>query len=1563
MHHGRFTKIISSIALFAILVSQGCYFPASFAADEQDVSISISPKPKVDIVLSKARSKANTNQFEADIKQALIARNIDSDDVNVSAVSAEQVNIETAFSWQSDVSSSIGSLSIANNGQNVVMYGNRTNPGKNAIWIEPDGNQEQKFTFGYNIDFGDSFNAAGMLLRVKETNKSNHTLSGYMLSFNNSDWNSSSGGYNGAIWKFLYDGNNTSNMTKTLVRGLSINKSGTLTVSATDSEIKISGGGLSSEITCEIDENYTTGNGFGFFSDHYSHNCDSIGSFQLTNINLTAVTTKSFKEVLQLPEWREGSLRFLVNVDDYTNDELNDQTAYSELLTKLMNEDIDYIAWGNAKNEEQFENLIAANSSKGVFTLNTNYNTAIDTTADYIKQIVDANTTDISQYVVVNEPININVRPEGIMTNTTDAEWPYGKWQINHEHTYYENDMGQFAESGKLIDSLITTFDKTGKYEIFYKNLPVYPREIYVHRKPIAAIGLERGEDSVTLTSLSYDLDQMSSENNGISEEAWQWKVSDDSNWTDGKLTIIDPSKDYIVSLKVKDNQETWSNATTLYITSNANSAPVALFSIAATNISKYEELEIVDASYDPAGGEIVSYDWEVYKGNTLIYSGHTPKTSFLNDEIGEYTYYLKVTNARGKVSEKFGRKVTITDDNYAPEVVIMPTSSDWGTSQTIHLEFTDKGGSGFKHYKYAITENQSIPETWSEPISRSSDDIVINSNGIKYLHVIAEDNAGNISNDRITGTYNMDNSRPEITVTGDLDTPVIDELTLNIKTTDYLSGIKTITINGTEISSDIDCKFTKNGTYTVIAEDNVGNTTTKTITINNIYYNCTNGLEHPAFSSSFDSCPICAAFEGLALVQNTKVYNSELQGISYSNPSNAQIVEYYNNINSQVENVGRYNYSLKVLFDGVEYNTGIDGIFTILPKVITIENIETQTKQYDTNNVIQITGGEIVGAIPGDDVAAIVPSTGLAESANAGNWKVSIDDITLTGEDSFNYALTQPEYGSIMANIITTTSDLIINCNNKIYDGMPIVPSKVSGLNTSEVVYTYYEHNKDIPIDRPIKAGTYDVIATQITDGNYNAVTSNKVTFTISPKTLTIENVQALDREYNTTDTVQIVGGNLIGIVGNDDVRAIVPADGKTENSNTGNWKVSIDDIILTGEDAFNYNLVQPEYGSIMANITRATSDLIIACGDKIYDGTEIIPKYMSGLNTSEINYTYYNHDTNEVIDTPITVGKYDVIAHQETDGNYNAVTSNKVTFTISPKELTIENLKAENKRYDTTDIIEITGGKLVGIVGEDNVSPVIPKTGKSENSNTGNWKVSIDDITLTGEDAFNYVLIQPEYGSLTVKIIQAIASLAINCEDKIYDGKVPLPEKISGENSSNLTYIYYEHGKDEKIEAPTKAGTYDVQAYQESDGNYKETASKKITFMIKPKEITIKDIVAKEKEADSTDIIYISGGELEGVLKGDDVKFVLPKTGTSEKTTSGTWDVKIEEITLTGKDATNYTLKQPAKGDIKVKISERAPDPIPQTGEIAVPIIVSSISITTLSLGFVILKKFILK
>ena len=1346
----------------------------TFSTD-QNVTVSIVPKPKIDIILAKSKTVTDVTNFEENMLQELKNQNIDTSDVKISAVQAEQVDLTNSFTWGSDVSSSIGSISIVNNGQSVTMRGNPSNPGKNAIWIIPDKqNEDQKFTFSYNIDFGDSFNAAGMLLKVK---REGNVLTGYMLSFNNSNWNSASGGYNGAIWEFNYViGQNTVNMTKTLKKGLSINKSGTLTVSTTDTEITIEGGGLSSKVVYTLEKEF--GNGYGFFSDHYSHGCDSIGSFTLQNINLQTTDTKKFDEVLRLSDWRTSSYRFLVNVTDRMNNELAESSTYGELTTRLINDNIYFLGWGNNSNQQQFEQLIMQNENKGVFINNTNYNNSIIQTAQYIKSVLDK--IESSEYVVVNEPVNIIVNPESAKNNTVDANWPYGKWKIIHEYEYYENNMGQFADSGKYVSDFISTFDKTGRYKITYEDREITPKYIYVHRKPVASFVMGLSNGIVTLQSNSYDLDCMSN-NNGIAEEEWKWKTSDQTTWNEGKLTSYDSDKTYLIQLKVKDFQETWSDPTTKFIYNGADTLPVAMFNIKEDTITKYEQLDVENQSYDPSGKGITSYLWEIYSGTELKYSGNTIPTDFLNYELGNYTLYLTVTNSINNKSERVSRPFTIIDDTIAPEVVVTPVESDWTTSIMVNMKFSDKGGSKFKSYRYAITDSQQEPSQWSDDILEENSSVIIDQEGInKYLHIIAQDNAGNISQDRVVGPYKIDRTGPEINVSADLQTITTQSVKLIANVNDVLSGVKSITINGQEYQNGQEFQITRNGTYNIVALDNLGNQSSKEIVVNNINRVCTEGLEHPDYNSSYDECPICALLKNINIKQSSYTYDSKAHRVQYNNPDNIKIVEYYNDTSNIPVDVGNYNYELKVVYDEKEYKTHFKDVLSITRKSINIMDIKAVNREYNATNIVKLSGGVLQGIEDKDkgQVDFVLPEDGTIENKDVGKYFVSVPQVNLTGNRSFNYELIQPNLEDVGVEItqknITITG---IKAEDRQYNATNIVNLSEGRLQGIE------EIDKEkvgfiLPEEGTIESkniGEYFVTIPNIEligeeSKNYKLKQPDlqDVSVEIMQKDISIADIKAANRQYDATNIVTLSGGKLQGIeeIDSEKVGFILPEEGTIENKNIGEYFVTIPNIELTGEESQNYKLKQPELQDVSVEIMQKDISITdIKAANRQYDATNIVKinggilQGIEEIDKEKVGFILPEEGTIEnknIGEYFVKIPNIELIGEESKNYKLKQPELQDVQVEIIQKDITIREISGVDKLYDKNNIVKIAGGKLIGVENKEKVTFILPETGEAQSANVGKWSVKIDDILLDGEDKANYNLIQPEFDDIKVLILE---------------------------------------------------------------------------------------------------------------------------------------------------------------------------------------------------------------
>lgn len=823
----------------------------------ETVELSLTPTPYIDIVLAKGLTAVNVNTFENDVLEALRKEGIDTDMVNISAVestyfSSDDADADVIFNtWEK-----YPKISGANFEANWQLNGNQIYTTANVHWTG-FWNKEARDDSDYTIEFqvmNGNFDPLGFTFRMNEIGTNEYAFYGVELDCTHktltlgkiTSWipNADDEMHGGPIYHTTisskdgaYDNYQSVSYTGSLkhCEGSRLTyKSYPFEESAWyDVKIEAYGNNIKIYINNNLIIDYTDNDSpllDGGYGPYTASNPD--GHFRTVQVNTQRA--KKLEEVLRESEFRENSIKILVNIQDNENEQLTNPASLGELLTRTINDEIHFVGWGTDSNRTEFENFIEANNENGMFTYNTDYENAVTETAKYIKSLIDQ--IKSSQYIILNEPTDILSNPSDIMTDTADEDFPYGKWRIVHDCEYFENNIGQFANSNRYIPDMVTEFNKTGKYEVYYADNQVLPTEIYVHRKPVAEFEIEREGDTINLTSLGYDLDNYSN-NRGIAEEEWKWRQVGETEWHDGKLTDISIGTDFLVQLRVKDFQNTWSAPISKYITKN-KVLPIASFRVVNVNTSIYDELEIVDGSYDPSGGTITKWKWTVLKGENEIYSGETPLLNYMEYGTGNYKMTLVVTNNSGEESEMVTRNFTIIPDDEAPEFMADPLNCDWTTSQDVNLTFIDRLGSGFKSYQYAITDSQETPKTYSSPIEKQEDTITIAEDGIKYLHIIATDNAGNVSEDVMVGPYYIDRTAP----TGSIDyLPkewVIDEVTLSWNFADSGVGYsKVILPNGQTIENTSSGTYTvyNNGQYDFDVYDKLGNHQIISIEVENI--------------------------------------------------------------------------------------------------------------------------------------------------------------------------------------------------------------------------------------------------------------------------------------------------------------------------------------------------------------------------------------------------------------------------------------------------------------------------------------------------------------------------------------------------------------------------------------------------------------------------------------------------------------------------------------------------------------------------------------------------------
>ena len=200
---------------------------------------------------------------------------------------------------------------------------------------------------------------------------------------------------------------------------------------------------------------------------------------------------------------------------------------------------------------------------------------------------------------------------------------------------------------------------------------------------------------------------------------------------------------------------------------------------------------------------------------------------------------------------------------------------------------------------------------------------------------------------------------------------------------------------------------------------------------------------------------------------------------------------------------------------------------------------------------------------------------------------------------------------------------------------------------------------------------------------------------------------------------------------------------------------------VVITGEHANDY---APYIASAQVTISAKVLQLTGVLDEytKTYDGNADITDNFNitvttgtsdEITVSSATGTYANKNAGK--DKDVTL----ILTLSGTDikwGNYSyngtELTKGEITLTqagagtITPKAITVTGISAENRVYDGTKVVQLTGTpETTDKVGEDNLTLALASnaTGSIESADVGNDKavtVETSVITLGGDDANNY-------------------------------------------------------------------------------------------------------------------------------------------------------------------------------------------------------------------------------
>ncbi len=393
-------------------------------------------------------------------------------------------------------------------------------------------------------------------------------------------------------------------------------------------------------------------------------------------------------------------------------------------------------------------------------------------------------------------------------------------------------------------------------------------------------------------------------------------------------------------------------------------------------------------------------------------------------------------------------------------------------------------------------------------------------------------------------------------------------------------------------------------------------------------------------------------------------------------------------------------------------------------------------------------------------------------------------------------------------------------------------------------------------------------------------------------------------------TDLV-IVGGTGSGIFADEDV--------------ANDIAVAVTGYTLTGLDAGNYVIVQPV--NLVADITPASLIVTgITANDRVYDtttnatlsGAGMVAALGSDLVTVSGTGIGVFADEDVANNIAVAVNGYTLTGLDA--GNYVVIQPANLVADITPASLTVTGISANDRVYDTITTATLSGSGSVVALGSDQVTVAGMGSGVFADEDVANdIAVTVTGYTLTGNDAGNYVIVQPV--GLVADITPASLNVGgVSANDHVYD--TTTTATLGG--SAFVTAL----GSDQVTVGGTGSGVFadedvandiavTVSGYTLSGvdaGNYVILQPANLTADITPASLTVTGISADDRVYNTTTDATLSGTAHVAALGSDQVTVGGAGIGVfADPNVANDIAVSVTGYTLSGNDAGNYTIVQP--------------------------------------------------
>ncbi|MGK5064898.1 beta strand repeat-containing protein, partial [Janthinobacterium sp. LB3P112] len=330
--------------------------------------------------------------------------------------------------------------------------------------------------------------------------------------------------------------------------------------------------------------------------------------------------------------------------------------------------------------------------------------------------------------------------------------------------------------------------------------------------------------------------------------------------------------------------------------------------------------------------------------------------------------------------------------------------------------------------------------------------------------------------------------------------------------------------------------------------------------------------------------------YDGTALVAGGTLTATGVAGQTFSVSGSGDV----SNLASKNVQAGAALASATGLVLGGSGNGGVSGNYNVLgtagsrytvtARGITLTGIGAIDKTYDATTTAGLNTANVAyaGMVAGDNLSLAGQGVGSFATKDAGaNKTVSVSGFSLAGVDAGNYVVTQPT--GLSATIRKADLSLAgLTAADKVYDATATAAlngtASLSGLMGHDVVSlsgarTASFADKHVGASKAVTVSGYALSGADA--GNYNFADHSVLSASITPASITVSGITAVDKAYDATTGVTVNTGNvtLAGKFGSDVIT--IASTGQFSDAAVGDGKAVSLSSVYGGADIGNYTIV----------------------------------------------------------------------------------------------------------------------------------------------------------------------------------------------------------------------------------------------------------------------------------------------------------------------------------------------------------------------------------------------------